>query len=294
VSEANADQYKRLIADLVERALVEDLGDAGDVTSQAIFSADDRAAAVIRSKANGVLSGTALLAPLFSRIDPALVLDMKASDGAMLYPGTEICRLDGRVCAILAGERIALNFLQHLSGIASLTARYVAAIAHTKTRLLDTRKTTPTLRHFEKMAVLHGGGCNHRFGLYDMVLIKDTHVRRAGSVTNALRATMAARDACIARGSTMKIEVEVRSIAEFREALILRPDRIMLDNMPPADMRDCVNLVSAAGKETAELEASGNITLDTIVAVAETGVDFISSGTITHSAPALDIHLVIV
>lgn len=283
------DFYELQINTLLDRALAEDLADAGDITSKAIFDPGDTARALIKSKAPGVLSGVFLLAPLFARLDPKVTLDIRANDGDLLAPGTEICRLDGPVISILSGERIALNLLQRLSGIATMTATYVAAIKHTKTRLLDTRKTAPGLRLPEKMAVQHGGGVNHRFGLFDMILIKDTHVKRAGGVTAALRKAMTVR------GDTShpKIEVEVQNVEECIEAIALAPDRIMLDNMSIDDMRRCVELIRLSGAKI-ELEASGGITLESIGKIAETGVDFISCGVLTHSAPALDIHLVII
>ena len=215
-------------------------------------------------------------------------LDIAAHDGDHLVDGTVICRLKGPVLGILSGERTALNFLQRLSGIATLSARYASAIAHTGAHLLDTRKTTPGLRLLEKAAVRHGGGLNHRIGLYDMVLIKDTHIKRAGGVAAAIRKAMEWRG----DHNTVKIEVEVQSIEECVEALALGPDRIMLDNMCLDDMRRCVEMTRQSGAKI-ELEASGGITLETIGSVAETGVDFISCGALTHSAPSIDIHLVI-
>jgi nicotinate-nucleotide pyrophosphorylase (carboxylating) len=285
------DTTGQTISDILDRALAEDLTARNvDITSQAIFSPDDRAKAVIKSKATGVLSGVFLLAPLFAKIEPRLAIDTGgAVDGGRLLPGTEICRLEGPVLGILAGERTALNLLQRLSGIATLTAAYAGAIAHTRARLLDTRKTTPGLRLLEKMAVRHGGGTNHRFGLFDMILIKDTHVKRAGGVAAALRKAMSGRG----DKKEPKIEIEVQTVDECVEALALGPDRIMLDNMNTGDMRRCVSMVRLSGAKV-ELEASGGITLETIASVAETGVDFISCGALTHSAPALDIHLVIV
>lgn len=277
------------INDQLDRALAEDLAGDGDITSKAIFSPADTAAAIIESKAPGVLSGSFLLAPLFAKIDPMVSVNTVANDGDRLMAGAEICRLNGPVLGILAGERTALNFLQRLSGIATRTASYAAAIAHTRARLLDTRKTTPGLRLLEKMAVRHGGGANHRFGLFDMMLIKDTHVKRAGGVTAALRKAVNARVA----GTGPKIEVEVQTVDGCVEAIALGPDRIMLDNMSIDDMRRCVEMVRLSGAKV-ELEASGGITLETIAAIAETGVDYISCGALTHSAPALDIHLVIV
>jgi nicotinate-nucleotide pyrophosphorylase (carboxylating) len=279
----------RAMNELLDRALAEDLGQEGDITSAAIFSPADTARAVIKSKAQGVLSGAFLLRPLFAKIDAALDCDVRLSDAATLQSGSEICRLSGRVQSILAGERIALNLLQRLSGIATLTARYMAAIAHTGAKLLDTRKTTPGLRLVEKLAVRHGGGANHRLGLFDMMLIKDTDIARAGGITNALKNGFAFR----ADRPGLKIEIEVQTPQQFTEALSLKPDRIMLDNMTIAAMRRCVEEARSGGFPV-EIEASGSITLTTIAAVAETGVDFISCGAITHSASALDIHLVIV
>jgi nicotinate-nucleotide pyrophosphorylase (carboxylating) len=286
--------FQKQISELVDRALAEDLGSAGtagDCTSNALFSPKDTCNAVIKSKEKGVLSGTYLLAPLFSKIDPSLSLTMLLSDGAVLEPGDEICRLQGSVRNILAGERTALNFLQRLSGIATLTSRYVAALRHTKTKLLDTRKTTPCLRLLEKLAVRHGGGMNHRFGLFDMMLIKNTHVKQCGGVTAALTRALRSRGNASQKPA---IEIEVQNAAEFAEALALHPDRIMLDNMSIDEMRGCVEKMPKDDVMHIELEASGNITLDNIAAVAETGVDFISCGAITHSARAMDMHLLII
>jgi nicotinate-nucleotide pyrophosphorylase (carboxylating) len=286
----NDADFQKQLSELLDRAIAEDLGMGGDCTSIALFSHKDMGSAVIRSREKGVLSGVYLLAPLFSKVDPSLSLNVLLNDGAALAPGAEICRLQGSVRSILAGERIALNFLQRFSGIATLTARYAAAIRHTKAELLDTRKTTPCLRVLEKLAVRHGGGGNHRSGLFDMMLIKDTHVKQCGGVKAALTKAMRAR------GTAKKpeIEIEVQNTAEFAEALALHPDRIMLDNMSAQAIRGCVEAMSETCHMRTELEASGNITLATIAKVAETGVDYISCGAITHSAPALDIHLIIV
>ena len=276
-----------LIGEAVARALAEDCAEAGDITSKAIFSETATSGALIRSKERGVLSGAYLLKPLYHAVDPSVTVTPLLDDGAALSPGSRICTLQGATRSILAGERTMLNFLQHLSGIATATAGLVELIAHTRAKLLDTRKTAPLLRYFEKRAVRHGGGFNHRFGLFDMILIKDTHVKAAGGVARALaRATAAA----VAR--PVKIEVEVQTKEEFAEAVPLCPDRIMLDNMSLADMAACVAALHGHAQRP-ELEASGNITAATIAAVAETGVDFISSGAITHSAGALDIHLII-
>jgi len=284
----SGDEEKRLIAECVRRALEEDLGSKGDVTSQALFGKKDTAAALIRSKQEGVVSGVYLLAPLFHHIDTALRVQPRLSEGARLYPGSEICELEGRAQSILAGERTALNFLQHLSGIATRTARLVELLKGTSARLLDTRKTTPSLRYFEKRAVVAGGGANHRFGLFDMILIKDTHVKAAGGAAQAVRKAMARR----ADNTRLKIEVEVQSLEQFREAVAERPDRIMLDNMTCETVRECVSYLRDQGLDI-ETEASGNITEDNIAEIARTGVDFVSAGSITHSVEALDIHLII-
>jgi nicotinate-nucleotide pyrophosphorylase (carboxylating) len=276
------------IREIIEQALLEDLGSAGDVTSEAVFGKDETATALIRSKSSGVLSGTGCIPPIFTWCDSGTTTDLHLSDGAELAPGTPICTVCGPVRALLSGERTALNFVQRLSGIATMTARYAGAIAHTGCRLLDTRKTTPLLRTLEKKAVLHGGGHNHRFGLFDMILIKDTHVKRAGGITKALEKAIAFRK----NHHELAIEVEVQSVSEFLEALACHPERIMLDNMSTGDMRRCVTLRNEQTVPV-ELEASGNVTLESISAIAETGVDFISSGALTHSAPSLDIHLVI-
>ena len=275
---------------IINKALLEDLGIHGDITSKAIFSPTDTAKAIIKSKASGVLSGAYLLNDIFRAINRDLQITIELNDSEKLEHGTIICKLEGPVQAILAGERIALNFLQRLSGIATMTSKLVNAIAHTNTKLLDTRKTIPTLRLLEKKAVVHGGGYNHRFGLFDMMLIKDTHVKRAGGVVPALEKAIAYRSMI---STPYKIEIEVQSIAEFESILSLNPDRIMLDNMTRDQMSYCVE-IRQKNAPNIELEASGNITLSTIVPIAETGVDYISSGAITHSSPALDIHLVII
>jgi nicotinate-nucleotide pyrophosphorylase (carboxylating) len=283
------DEMQPYIDEIVARALAEDLGACGDVTTQAIFTHDATASATIVSKGAGVLCGAFLLEPIFGAIDPDLAITNLLADSAKLQPGVEICRLSGRVHSILAGERVALNFLQRLSGIATQTARLVELTRETKAVILDTRKTTPLLRRLEKRAVLAGGGRNHRFGLFDMILIKDTHVKAAGGVQAALRKAAAFRR----DKPGLAIEVEVQSEAEFLEAVACAPDRIMLDNMDCAVMRRCVRMVREHNIAI-ELEASGNVNSATVRAIAETGVDFISVGSITHSVSAVDIHLLIV
>ena len=277
------------ISRIVRLALTEDLGDIGDITSRAIFDRSQQGRAVIKSKDTGVLSGAYLLRPIFHAIDGSLTLTITGRDGQTLEKGTRICTIEGCVQSILAGERIALNFLQRLSGIATATAGLVNRISHTGAKLLDTRKTTPLLRRLEKRAVLDGGGANHRFGLFDMMLIKDTHVKAAGGVAPALTK---AKSFAAGMKAPVKIEIEVQTWDEFMEALRFAPDRVMLDNMDPQLLARCVSHVRGKGPAV-ELEASGAITEATIVSVAETGVDYISVGAITHSIKALDIHLVI-
>lgn len=206
---------------------------------------------------------------------------MFARDGDRAAKGVVIAKVSGKTRSLLTGERVALNFLQHLSGIATLTSKYVEELSGTKARMLDTRKTTPVLRQLEKYAVRMGGGKNHRMGLYDMVLIKDNHIKAAGGITNAVKSV---REKLQDR---LKIEVETGNLDEVREALAVKADIIMLDNMSLDMMRDAVKIIS--GK--ALVEASGNVTLETVRAIAETGVDYISSGSLTHSAPAADISM---
>jgi len=286
------------VINLLANALAEDLGEEGDITTSAIFDADDTGEALIRCKQKGVLSGITLAAPLFGLVDkymssasavlPATTVDTYCRDGDAVEPGKVVCRVTGSVRSILAGERTILNLIQRLSGIATLTAAMVKELSGggAKTRLLDTRKTTPGMRVLEKAAVRHGGGFNHRAGLYDMILIKDTHVKRADGVTAALSKALAWRG----DSATPHIEVEVQSVEEFVQALRLKPDRIMLDNMSPKEIEICVDERDASGLKI-ELEASGNITLGILSAIAATNVDYISCGAITHSAPALDFHL---
>ncbi len=276
---------------LLELALQEDLGRRGDVTSAAVLEEDIPGEAVIRSKEAGVLAGTSVLAPLFARLDPLLAVRVHLEDGARLEPGTEICRLSGALGPILAGERTALNFLQRLSGVATRTARFVALVQGTRAVVLVTRKTTPGLRVLEKQAVLAGGGRNHRFGLHDMILIKDSHVAACGGPGPAVQRALAYRKARENR-SRLRIEVEVQTEDEFQEALAAGPDRIMLDNMSPERMAACVHVRNARAPGI-ELEASGNVSESTLPAVARSGVDFISAGGLTHSVQALDIHLVV-
>jgi nicotinate-nucleotide pyrophosphorylase (carboxylating) len=268
------------VADVVARALAEDVG-SGDVTTAATVPAGARGVATITQKAPGVVFGLDVAEAAFRQTGD-VVIERLSPEGAWQEPGTAVLRVTGPAAAILTAERTALNFLQRLSGVATLTARYVGAIEGTGARILDTRKTTPTLRPLEKAAVVAGGGTSHRFGLFDMVLIKENHVAAAGGVGPAVRAARALR-------ADIAIEVEAQTADEVREALEAGAPRILLDNMTPDEMRAIATEV--AGR--AELEASGNVNLDTVRAAAETGVDFISVGALTHSAPALDLSLIL-
>ncbi len=264
---------------LIKQALAEDIG-PGDITTEATIPTDSTSTAEMLAKQDLVPAGLDVSRGVFHYLDPGIQFTPLAKDGDRIKTGTVLSRLAGNTRVLLAGERVALNFLQHLSGIATLTAKYVEMIKGLKVEVLDTRKTLPGLRHLEKYAVRIGGGKNHRMGLFDMVLIKDNHIRAAGGITKAVEAAKK-------KAGQLKIEVETRSLEEAREALAAQADIIMLDNMPVEIMREAVKLI--AGR--ALVEASGNVTLDTIRAIAETGVDFISTGSITHSAPAADISM---
>ena len=270
-----------MIDDAVKAALLEDWGRAGDITSQATLPGGVRAVAQIVSRKTGALAGLALAQSAFRQTDVSLSFEGLKEDGDMLAPGDTVARIEGPARALLSAERVALNFLGHLSGIASATSLFAAQIAHTKAEIVCTRKTTPGLRAFEKYAVRCGGGANHRFGLDDAILIKDNHIAVAGGVTTAIRAAKAFA------GHLVKIEVEVDTLDQLKEALDAGPDVVMLDNMSPDTLRKAVGLTDGR----ALLEASGGIELDTVKAVAESGVDLISSGWITHSAPVLDLGL---
>lgn len=269
------------IDELVARALAEDFGTAGDITTDATIPADKTASAVIAARKPGVLAGLPVALRVFHAVDSRVKLIPKIHDGARLVLGDVILEVSGPASAILKAERVALNFLGHLSGVATATAEIADAIAHTTTKVCDTRKTTPGLRLLEKYAVRCGGGVNHRIGLYDMVLIKDNHIAAAGGVTAAIAAAKAKAPKGVI------IEVEVDTLAQLDEALGVGVDRILLDNMTPAQMKEAVARV--AGR--AVTEASGSITKATAAAIAESGVDLMSVGWITHSAPSLDLGL---
>ena len=270
-----------LIEPIVRAALAEDLGLAGDITSAACVSADAVLTVRFVARSAGVLAGLDCGRLTLAAIDPAARFEPVAAEGDRIAPGALLARVEGNARAILAAERVALNLLQRLSGIASLTALYVEQTAGTKARITDTRKTTPGLRALEKYAVRCGGGVNHRFGLDDAILIKDNHVAACGGVGPALVRAKASA------GHLVRIEVEVDSLEQFDEALAHRPDVIMLDNFALSDLTEAVR--RAAGQVV--LEASGGVNLNTVRAIAQTGVDVISVGALTHSAPALDIGL---
>ncbi len=264
---------------LIELALAEDIG-PGDITTQATLSGGTRGEAVIVAREGGVLAGLPVATAVFQTVDSGIAVEELAQDGEPLAPGEVVAHLRGPLAGILTAERVALNFLTRLSGIATLTSRFVDAVAPYPAVILDTRKTTPGWRKLEKYAVRCGGGMNHRLGLYDQVLIKDNHVAACGSISKAVERVRAA-----ALG--VPIEVEVRTLAELEEALALGVDRILLDNMDLPTLREAVRL--AGGR--VPLEASGGITLENVAQVAACGVDFISVGALTHSAPALDLSL---
>jgi nicotinate-nucleotide pyrophosphorylase (carboxylating) len=266
--------------DLIERALAEDVG-GGDLTSAAVVPEGARARGLAIAKADGVVAGVDVAAAVFAALHRDLALDRRAADGDRVAPGAELFAVEGDARAILAGERVALNLLARLSGVATLTARYVAAVEGTGARILDTRKTTPGMRALEKAAVVAGGGTSHRLGLYDAILVKENHVRVAGGVGEA------ARRALTGAPDGVAVEIEVETLDELDAALDAGVERVLLDNMGPDALRAAV--ARTAGR--AELEASGGVTLETVRRVAETGVDFVSVGALTHSAPALDVSL---
>lgn len=271
-----------VIQDAVKRALDEDLGRAGDVTSSATLPEGISAKAKLVVRKAGTIAGLPCAARAFRTLAPNIKFDAKARDGDSVIAGTTLAVIEGPAIAILSGERVALNFLGHLSGIATMTAAYAVKIAHTKAKITDTRKTTPGLRALEKYAVRCGGGVNHRFGLDDAVLIKDNHIAVAGSVAKALDAARAAV------GHLVKIEIEVDTMDQLKQVLTNgKADVVLLDNMDTKTLREAV--VLCKGKIVTE--ASGGVTLETVAAIAETGVDVISSGALTHSAPSLDVAL---
>lgn len=284
----------------VMNALQEDVG-AGDITSLATIPESIAGEAEIIAKSDGVIAGLPLCELTFLKVDPQIDFTFLVEDGQKFKKGDRVALLSGRLRSILTGERTALNFLMHLSGIATLTNKMVEAAGPDKVRVLDTRKTTPGLRYVEKYAVATGGGENHRYGLYDMVLIKDNHIAAAGSVTNAVAKVreFMASDKFMkifhTDPSAFEIEVEIESIDQLKEALDVKIERVLLDNKSPEHLKEMVAFAREHENGTGVLlEASGNVTLDTVAEVATTGVDYISVGALTHSAPASDFSLNII
>ena len=277
-----------LIEPVVRMALAEDLGRAGDVTAQACIPEGARMRAVFAARKPGVLAGIDCVRLAVLEMDPIASVGLRLRDGAAFEAGAVLAEVEANARAFLSAERTALNLLGRLCGVATLTRAYVEAVEGTRARIADTRKTTPGLRALEKHAVLCGGGVNHRFGLDDAILIKDNHIAVCGGVAEAIRRAKAAA------GHLMKVEVEVDGLDQLDEALAERPDVIMLDNFTLPMLREAVDRAKASPFGRPVLEASGGVTLETVRGIAETGVDVISVGALTHSAPSLDIGLDVV
>lgn len=271
---------KRDLQRKIEEWLHEDLG-FGDVTTMSTIPESEQGVGILYAKEAGIIAGLSVAEQVFATVDPELVFTAKVEEGARVEVGQQIAEVSGAVRSILSGERLALNLMQRLSGIATKTNEYVQAVAGTKARVVDTRKTTPGMRFLEKYAVRVGGGHNHRFALYDAVMIKDNHIKGAGGIAQAVAAARAAIP------HTMTIEVEAENLGQVREALDAGADIIMLDNMSNEQMAEAVGLIDGR----AVVEASGGVNLETIGAIAKTGVDIISVGALTHSVKAFDISL---
>jgi nicotinate-nucleotide pyrophosphorylase (carboxylating) len=273
------------IRHLIELSLSEDIG-KGDLTSEAIIDEELKAKGLIVAKEEGVLVGLEIAKMVFSQLDSNLVFESSFKDGNKVMKGEEVAALKGRVKSLLTGERTALNFLQRLSGIATLTSKYQEKIKDTDVKILDTRKTTPGLRALEKYAVKMGGGENHRMGLFDMVLVKENHIKAGGSISKAIQKVKA-------KYPNEKVEVETKNLDEVKEAVNSEVDWIMLDNMSIDEMKKAVKVIRSSKKEI-KIEASGRIDLNNVREVALTGINFISVGALTHSSPALDFSLLLV
>lgn len=269
-----------LIEELIKLSFAEDIGD-GDHTTLSSIPADAIGKQKLLVKEEGILAGVEIAKRVFAAFDKDLQMEVFIEDGAHVKPGDVAFVVTGKEQSLLQTERLMLNIMQRMSGIATMTAKYVKALEGTKTRVLDTRKTTPGMRILEKMAVKIGGGCNHRIGLFDMILLKDNHVDFAGGIHNAVTR---AKEYCKSKGKNLKIEVEVRNFEELNQALAEGVDRIMFDNFTPADTRKAVEIV----RGRCETESSGGITYDTMLPYAQAGVDFISFGALTHSVKGLD------
>ena len=273
------------IKHLIRLALSEDIG-RGDITSDALVEDILSGKAVIVAKQDGILAGSEVAKTVFQIVNPKIIFSSLIEDGEKIKKGDKVALIQGKVKCILSAERTALNFLQRLSGISTLTSRYVEKVKATKVKILDTRKTTPGLRILEKYAVRTGGGENHRMGLFDMVLIKDNHIKATGGISEAIK---------IAKSKYGKktIEVEVRNLNEVKEAIESKPDWIMLDNMITQEIKKAVDLIRSSSPDI-KIEASGGINLKNVRKIALTKVDFISVGALTHSAPALDLSLILI
>jgi len=269
-----------LIEELIKLSFAEDIGD-GDHTTLCCIPADAIGKQRLIVKEEGILAGVEIAKKVFAAFDPELQMEVFIEDGAHVKPGDVAFIVTGKEQSLLQTERLMLNIMQRMSGIATMTARYVKALEGTGTRVLDTRKTTPGMRILEKQAVKIGGGCNHRIGLFDMILLKDNHVDFSGGIHNAVSR---AKEYCKAKGKNLKIEVEVRNFEELDQALAEGVDRIMFDNFTPADTEKAVKIVN----HRCETESSGGITYDTMLPYAKAGVDFISFGALTHSVKGLD------
>jgi nicotinate-nucleotide pyrophosphorylase (carboxylating) len=272
------------IKQLIRLALAEDIG-RRDITSEALVGKNLSGRAVIVTKQDGVLAGLPVAKEVFQAVNRRISFRMLKRHGQKVKKGQRIALIQGKVRDILAAERTALNFLQRLSGIATLTVQYVSRVKGTKVKILDTRKTTPGLRMLEKQAVKAGGGQNHRMGLFDMFLIKENHIKAAGGIAEAVRRAKS-------KQQREKIEVEVRSLREIEEAIKAKPDWIMLDNMSIEQIKKAVKMIRSAGARI-KIEASGSVNLNNVRKIALTGVDFISVGALTHSAPAMDLSLIL-
>ena len=286
------DQGSEYLRRVVAFALAEDVA-SGDVTTKATVRKGHIARATLVAKQDGVLSGREVADAVFAELDRSVKIDWEYEDSDRLTSGSKVATLSGPLASILTGERVALNFLGHLSGIATLTRRFVETIDGHQARILDTRKTLPGIRHLQKYAVRCGGGENHRLGLYDMVLVKENHIKAAGGMLPAIKAALISAASARPR---LAVEVEVQSVKDAALAAGLTVDRVMLDNMPIEEMRKAVSRIrdiSAESGKFVAVEASGNVTLENVHAIAETGVDFISVGVLTHSAPAFDFSLLV-
>ncbi|MFK5979792.1 MAG: carboxylating nicotinate-nucleotide diphosphorylase [Rhizobiaceae bacterium] len=274
-----------LIDKAVRAALHEDLGDAGDITTNSTIPADAIATATMSTREDGILAGIDLAKATFAAIDNTVEFNILANDTTHISAGTKVAEISGNARSILSSERVALNYLMRMSGIATYTAKFRDLISHTQAKICDTRKTTPGHRAFDKYAVKCGGGSNHRFGLYDAVLIKDNHIAVAGGVELAINRARAYG------GHLVQVEIEVDTLEQLAEALKARPDAVLLDNMSLETLAKAVEQNNSVDGGRTKLEASGNVNIDTVKAIADTGVDYISTSKITMAAPTLDLGL---